>query len=119
MNTSYFAKSAKHPNAVAICAKVPDWFKGRQYKKLAPSWDIFNEWKKTGDNALYVRRFNLEILFELDPVQVIQDLGKDAVLLCYESPGKFCHRHEVAKWITMCAVTMPHHFDKPIYVTEL
>ena len=24
MNTSYFAKSAKHPNAVAICAKVPD-----------------------------------------------------------------------------------------------
>lgn len=119
MNTSYFAKNAKHPNAVAICAKVPDWFTGRQYKKLAPSWDIFNEWKKTGDDVLYTKRFNLEILDKLDPVQVVKELGMNAVLLCYESSEKFCHRHIVAAWITISSVTMPAYFDKPICVTEL
>jgi hypothetical protein len=31
--------------------------------------------------------------------EVLRDLGDDAVLLCYEKPGQFCHRHLVAQWL--------------------
>ena len=54
MNTSYYAKSARHINAVAISLIVPEWFKGRQYRKLAPSWDIFNNWKKNGSVLTFI-----------------------------------------------------------------
>ena len=29
----------------------------------------------------------------------LQKIGKDIILLCYETPEKFCHRHSVAKWL--------------------
>ena len=99
MNTSYFAKNAKHPNAVAISLIVPEWFKGRQYRKLAPSWDIFNNWKKNGSDALYTKQYKWEILGTLDPLVVYEELGPNAVMLCYEGKGKFCHRHIVAEWL--------------------
>ena len=35
-----------------------------------------------------------------DPKEVYKDLGKDAVILCYETSDKFCHRHIVAKWLS-------------------
>ena len=27
-------------------------------------------------------------------------MGDNAVMLCYEKPGDFCHRHLIADWIT-------------------
>lgn len=98
MYTSYFARNGNNPNAVAICAKVPDFFVGRHYKLLAPSWSIFKEYKETLDSKRYTERFLAEILAPLDPLQVYEDLGDNAILLCYESPGKFCHRHLVSNW---------------------
>ena len=47
MNTSYFAINANHPNAVSICGKAPDWYKGKQYKKLAPTFEIFSKYKSS------------------------------------------------------------------------
>ena len=29
---------------------------------------------------------------------MMSDLGEDAILLCYETPEDFCHRHVVAWW---------------------
>ena len=49
--TSYFAKVEDILNMpgpmvpIAICGKAPDWYSGIQYKKLAPSWSIFSDWK--------------------------------------------------------------------------
>lgn len=45
------------------------------------------------------------MLNKLDINDVYRDLqklsnGKDIVLLCYETPEKFCHRHLVSKWLT-------------------
>jgi len=40
-----------------------------------------------------------EILSKLDPEDVWKELGSDAVLLCYEAPGKFCHRRLAAEWL--------------------
>lgn len=46
--TSYFAKlkelEAYGVIPVSICGKVPDWYKGLQYKKLAPKYEFFMEW---------------------------------------------------------------------------
>jgi hypothetical protein len=39
------------------------------------------------------------ILDQLDPLSVYEDLGPEAVLLCREPPGVFCHRCLVAAWL--------------------
>lgn len=44
--TSYFAKLKSLPDnivPISICGKTPDWYKGLQYKKLAPKYDFFCE----------------------------------------------------------------------------
>lgn len=51
--TSYFAKLKSLPEniiPISICGKAPDWYKGLQYKKLAPKYDFFMEWKKNHDS---------------------------------------------------------------------
>lgn len=109
--TSYFAKLSKLPaniTPIAICGKSPEWYKGIQYKKLAPKWSFFSVWKQTHDNEYYIKHFNEEVLNTLNVETVIKELyslaGKnqdnDIVLICYEKPGDFCHRHLVADWLT-------------------
>lgn len=99
MNTSYFAKTSWHPKAVSIARRAPDGFSGREYKKLAPKLWFFKKYKEDGDKEFYIDRYREEVLAFLDPHRVVEELGSDAVLLCWEKPGKFCHRHIVADWI--------------------
>ena len=109
--TSYFAKLSKLPSnitPIAICGKSPEWYKGIQYKKLAPKWSFFSVWKQTHDNEYYIEHFNEEVLNTLNVETVIKELyslanknrDEDIVLICYEKPGDFCHRHLVADWLT-------------------
>lgn len=100
MHTSYYAKSAKHPNAVSIAGKAPAFYTGRQYKKLAPKFWFFEKYKKDGDEEFYTKHYYEEVLDKLDPFIVLKELGAHAVLLCYETPEKFCHRKLVAKWLS-------------------
>lgn len=98
MNTSYFAKY-KGENAVSIAGKCPDWFKGRQYKKLAPKYDWWKKWRNESlSEEWYKEQYYKTILDKLDTRQVYEELGENAVLLCWEKSGKFCHRHLVAEW---------------------
>jgi len=99
MKTSYFAKSANNPNAVAIVAFPPKWFKGRVYSKLAPKPWFLKKYKEDSDQEFYIKHFYIEVLDRLDPKKTYEELGKEAILLCYEAPGKFCHRHLVAAWL--------------------
>ena len=98
MNTSYFAKYKK-PDGVSIAGKAPEWFTGRQYKKLAPKFWFFQKYKNDGDEIFYIEQYQKLVLDILDPKQVFDELGKNAVLLCWEKPGKFCHRRLVAAWL--------------------
>lgn len=93
MQTGYYARHGKHPNAVAISVGVPRWFRGRRYPALAPD----REWLRV-DPEKYMRLY-AERLRGLDARRVVADLGEDAILLCWEAPGKFCHRRLVAEWI--------------------
>ena len=109
--TTYFAQLRNLPEniiPISICGKAPDWYKGIQYKKLAPKYDFFMEWKKNHDNDYYIKCFNEQVLNKLNVDDVIYDLvgvldvneDVDIALVCYEKPSDFCHRHLVAKWLT-------------------
>ena len=112
MYTGYFASLKNYQNddltLVSIAAKAPVWYHGAEYKKLAPKWSFFNEWKNgshKGDNDYYTKHFKEEVLDKLDPAQVIKELEElvgvssdKIILLCYEKPDDFCHRHLVADW---------------------
>lgn len=120
--TSYFAKVKKFPKnviPVAICAKVPDWYNGLRYPKLAPKYDMLMKYKDDHNEADYADCFNNTILDPLDPVKVSSELQEwlafhydihlylaplhnnpsyHVALICYEKPDEFCHRHLVADW---------------------
>ena len=110
--TSYFAKLKSLPENVipiSICGKAPNWYKGLQYKKLAPKYDFFMKWKETHDNDYYIKCYNEQVLNKLDAINVVRDLtyivpkdttGEYICLVCYEKPGDFCHRHLVADWLS-------------------
>jgi hypothetical protein len=49
------------------------------------------------DEAAYREEYQ-KILDKLDPQEVFEYLGENAILLCWEPPGKFCHRRLVAEW---------------------
>ena len=105
--TSYFANLKKIPDTItpiAICGKVPQFYNGLTYKKLAPKYSFFVVWKQTHDNDYYIQQFQNLVLDNLNADDVVKELEslsgtKDFVLVCYEKPTDFCHRHLVAKWL--------------------
>lgn len=99
MNTSNYAKNGTNPNAVSIAGRPPDWYTGRQYKKLAPKVWFFKKYKEDGDESYYIEQYRKEVLDKLDPQEVYNELGEDAILLCWEKGNEFCHRHLVADWL--------------------
>jgi len=113
--TSYFANVRNLPSVVApiaICVKAPDGWTGLHYPKLAPPKWLFWEWKKNHDETLYIDVFTREILQNLDPDIVWNELlvlsgGRPFALICFEKPGDFCHRHLVSEWLRRA--------DYPIY----
>jgi len=122
--TSYFGAMKNFPEnyiPVSICGRAPKSYHGVEYKKLAPKKDFFMEWKKNNDNEFYIKNFNEKVIGTLDQYAVIEEiinfLPADAqnkikssqlpvwrnshlhiVMVCYEKPGDFCHRHIVADW---------------------
>jgi len=99
MNTSYFAKSSKNPDAISIALSSPKWYAGKEYKKLAPPYWLLKKVKEDHDEAYYTEQYQKEVLDKLDPKTVFEELGENAVLLCWEAPNRFCHRKLVAKWL--------------------
>ena len=98
MNTSNFSKSAKHRKAVSIAFKNPPYFTGRHFKILAPHKWFLRKFKRDLDTEEFTERYYKEVLNKLDPRKIYEQLGEDAVLLCWEGKDKFCHRHICAKW---------------------
>lgn len=107
MFTSNFAAldKIKPPlSPIAISRAKPRWLKGgwrahvapgaigRNYDALAPSWAALKS-----DDDTYHREF-AAILRGLDPAKVYEDLGEQAVLLCFCEVNVFCHRRLVAEW---------------------
>lgn len=108
--TSYFSAIKQLEDngivPISICGKAPDWYTGLQYKKLAPKYSFFKEWKENHNNAYYTECYYEQVLKNLSVLGVLEDLKKlvgeevkDIALICYERPSDFCHRHLVSAWL--------------------
>lgn len=114
--TSYFAK-VKHlqeaglNNLVCVAGYAPKFFydtpNARFMPELAPErcwWRIWHDKFKDNPSSpesidWYTDKYKETVLSKLNPNKVVEDLGEDAVMLCYEKPTDFCHRHLIANWI--------------------
>ena len=79
-------------------------YKGNCYSSLAPKKDFWNIWKENpnnlsplDNNRYYTEMYYLEVLKNLDARDIYNELN-NSILLCYEEPSLFCHRHIVAAW---------------------
>jgi uncharacterized protein (DUF488 family) len=66
------------------------------------------------DEATYRKEYQ-KILDSLDPAKVGKDLGPDAIMLCWERPGEFCHRRLVAEWLSKHLGQSVPEFDKRLF----
>ena len=107
MQTSNFSRICSQQDgfgssSVSIALRAPRWYRGRSYPALAPRREMLKM-----DEATYREEYQ-KILDNLDPREVYEDLGKNSILICWEAPGKFCHRRLVAEWLEKhLGVTVP------------
>ena len=112
LRTGYFAKAKQYADAgfalVSIALKQP-WFLSKdlrlfQLRHLAPSEELL----ALKDNPIvYAPKYMADILSEQNAEAMLARLRHIAteaktdkvVLLCWEAPGKFCHRHLVSSWL--------------------
>lgn len=121
--TSYFykVKSLIGLNSnlvfVSVAGKTPQWLEDScikiyKYPKLASKYCWWKVWKdKFKDNLesveskeWYKKYYYETVLDKLNVNDVYLELmdiskRKDIVLLCYEEPHKFCHRHLIKEWL--------------------
>ncbi|KKL22612.1 hypothetical protein LCGC14_2433690, partial [marine sediment metagenome] len=50
--------------AVSIASKSPNFYYGREFKKLAPNYWFFKKYKEDGDEDFYTKQYYKEILSE-------------------------------------------------------
>lgn len=113
MYTGYFARLNVYKKAgltpVSVCLKAPDYYDGLEYKKLAPTWKILNEYKGgvyKGDKLHYTDEYVKQVIYTLYLPDVISDLEKltnsnhdKIILLCWEKSDDFCHRNIIGCWM--------------------
>lgn len=94
--TSNFKIAGHLPQAVAISRGIPRGWQGRRYTALAPPRDLI----KIMEPEKFIPLYRAQVLDQLDPMQVIREMGGDNfIMLCFEPPGEFCHRRVVAAWL--------------------
>ena len=97
--TSSFRNVLPGFSQVCIALYPPGSFHGRHLPRLAPTPMLLADYRNHRvDQNGYRTRFNRQ-LNALHFPDVIKHLHDGDVLLCYEAPGQFCHRHLVAKWL--------------------
>ena len=76
-----------------------------EYKVLAPSLKLIGSYIRKEITEEEYTPIYCEYLSTLTPSNVISDLynfcrkKESPVLICYEKPGDFCHRHLVSDWL--------------------
>ena len=102
--TGYYVNMNKAPvdggyTFVAISRGIPSWFDKPllQLVELMPSWELIDMAKKH-DYEQYIRLYR-EKLAKVSLRDVLDSIPDNSILLCYEKPDKFCHRHIVRNWL--------------------
>lgn len=112
--TSYYGNVKRLPKdkyiVVAISGGKPDGFNGPHFKKLAPSYENFKDYKE-GKQSFdkFAERYKSETLSGLRVPTIVQEIydmvgvndpNVHIVLTCYEKDSSQCHRSLVSKWLT-------------------
>ena len=108
IRTSYYAnlksidKTKYYP--IAISRYLPKNINLTQILELAPpSWLI-----KEKNQGKFIEEFQkrLECLDSMEVYELLKSISKEKVpvLLCYEKPGEFCHRHIIAEWFEKAGI---------------
>ena len=110
--TSYYAKISRDPKGlvpVRISTSMPDWFPYicEELDEVYPGWDLVGPVKAGLMNYdEYTEKYmaKLEAIGRDRLMQILQEIseqngGRDLVLVCWESPDKFCHRHLIMKFL--------------------
>jgi uncharacterized protein YeaO (DUF488 family) len=118
--TSYFSnienlrKNFKNLTFVSIAGKTPEIenveiFKLKEFMPKYEWWKIWydkfkEELESEESKQWYIKKYNETVLSKLNAKEMFQKMyniskGKDIILLCYETPEKFCHRHLVSEWL--------------------
>ena len=87
--------------AIAISCSVPSWYTGARMQSLAPTWTMVNAIRNDLIDEREYTRLYLALLREreLTAESIIKLIPDNSILLCYESPGEFCHRRVLAEWL--------------------
>ena len=107
--TVYYAKLNQYKNLglepIAISGKRPNFYEGLYYPDFAPRYWMYQRWKdKDITNEGYTIEYK-NYLNTLDKEEIRKDFesyngeGNHCILLCYEKPHDFCHRHVLADWL--------------------
>lgn len=109
--TSYFAAVNKIAKAIpdakfiSIARYPPRGWSGLQLKCLAPPASLLQKWKETHNEDDYIHEYEKTVLSKFSSEKIIEMIevmagGSDVViLLCYEKPNDFCHRHLVGNFL--------------------
>lgn len=120
MYTGYFAKFKCYNDndltPVSISSRSPKWYYKGEYKILAPWPKLIGAYKREEiTKEDYTVQFN-NYLSTLDQGQILTEL-KDVfgdlnkvILVCYEKPNDFCHRHLVSNWLNEYITDMVEEF---------
>ena len=84
---------------VSIARFQPPKFVGHICTTLAPTLKMLDDYKEGRiDEAEYERLYTKYITENYDIHSIVNTYKLDGkILLCYETPDKFCHRHVLAK----------------------
>lgn len=108
--TGYFAMAKKYKKlgfcTISVAQFNPSWYNGVSFPELAPSKELLGDYKLSGLSPDdYTSRY-FDELQRPEAIAGIEKLKKkalsdsrDLILLCYEKPGEFCHRHVLARFL--------------------
>lgn len=138
--TSYFNNYHRlqiaNPNLVfiSIAGKTDNSFNSNEmlkYIKLAPKYNWWNDWHMIFHENLdsyesqkwYIEKYYETVLNKLNPYEVQRELlemsgRRNVVLMCYETPDKFCHRHIVSEWFRQNGIECGEHIC-PMLINNL
>jgi len=96
--TSNFKKSGTNNKAISIALSAPYWYKGHKMPALYPTWDIVNNYK---NGFITKEQYKQEYgaLLYTRGIKITKMIPDEAILLCWEDEGYFCHRHFIANWL--------------------
>ena len=103
--TGYYGKRLEY-NAikVAVSRTLPIGWMNLVYQSLSPSNKLLNQYRENLINRDEFKELYLKEINRLDKKEVYEYFNEllkydNVVLLCYEKPYQFCHRHILAEWL--------------------